>query len=188
MSEIVAVPKAAVEDGGKLFVPFRHALRRESPVEHGTECLFVAFHNGIDVFCGAGSSLDFEDADASLHHFVHEADGLQVLRAHDVFVIYVQLHPRLAVSDGETAAADLHALAAVGGASEVLQGEVALPADRHAQRAVAEHLQSDGLSRRPANLFFFDGAVNVGDLLQVQFARKDGDVGEAGIEAKRLHV
>ena len=188
LPQVVAVPEAAVEHAAEALVPSLDLLGRESAVGHGGEGFLVAAHHGIDIFGRAGAPLYLEHADAGLHHAVQEADGLEVLRTHDILVVHVQFDARLAVAHGITAAAHLHTLAAVGRVAQVVEREVALAADGHAQGAVAEHLDAHGAAGGSAEVFADDAAVDLRHLVQVEFARQHHDVGIAGIEAQGLGV
>ena len=102
----------------------------------------------MSTYSARGAALDFEDAHARLHHLVDEADGLEVLRAHQILMVGLDGVARLAVGEQVGATADLHTLAAVGTAVLGHQAHVALARDGHAERTMAEHLDADGLARR----------------------------------------
>ena len=150
--------------------------------------LLIAAHHLVDVFRPAGAALNLEDTHAGPHQAVDEAHGLQVLRAHDVFVVYLQLMARLVVGGGVAAAAHLDALAAVSAAVGLVQAHVALAADGHAEGAVAEHFYSDLLTAGAADVLLLDVAVNLGHLLHLQFAGQHHHVGKLRIESQRFNV
>ena len=54
----------------------------------------------MHIFWSTSTSLNLEHSNSSLHHLVDEADGLQVLRAHDIFVVYFELVACLVVGNG----------------------------------------------------------------------------------------
>ena len=142
----------------------------------------------MDVFRSAGPSFDLEYPYAGIHHPVDEPDGLQVFRAHDVLVVNLQLVAGLVVGHGVAAAADLHAFAPVGRAVGIVQAHVTLARYGHAECAVAEHLDADGLPHRPADVPCQDLSVYLLYLLHVQFARQDGDVCKLCIELQGIDV
>jgi len=125
---------------------------------------------------------------ARAHHAVDEADGLQVLRRHDVLVVNLQFRTRLTVGDEVRAAAYLHAGTAVGRPSRVVEAHVALAADGHAQCTVAEHLDTYQLARGTADVLLLNLSADVGHLLHVQLAGQYHDVGKLGVEAQCLDV
>ena len=71
---IVAIPETAVEDGGKAFVPGVFLFFCEVVVEYRLNRLFVALHDGIDVFRSSRATFYFKYPDTSLHHFIDETD------------------------------------------------------------------------------------------------------------------
>ena len=96
---------------------------------------------------------------------------------------------RLAVGEQVGAAADLHTLAAVGAAVLGHQAHVALARDGHAERAMAEHLDADGLARRTEDgLRAMDGLVDMAHLVHIELARQYGNVGKLRVEAQGLDV
>ena len=185
---IVAVPEATVEDACQTLVPVVLLLFGESAVEHGLYGLLVALHHRIDVFGTTGTSLNLEHAHACIHHLVDETDGFQVLWAHDVLVVNLQLVARLVVGDGVAAPANLHALAPVGRAVGVVEAHVALARDGHAECSVTEHLDAHGLSAGAADMFLLDVAVDVGHLLHAQLACQHHHVGKLCVELQCLDV
>ena len=185
---IVAVPKAAVEDRSERCVPRVLLLVGERAVEHSRNSLLVAAHHVVDVLCAASAPLYLEDAHARTHHAVDEADGLEVLRRHDILVVNLELVARLVVGDGVRTAAYLHALAAVGRASGVGKTHVALAAHSHAQRTVAEHLDAHQLALRSADVLLLYLLEDVSHLVHVQLARQDNNVGKLSVELQSLGV
>ena len=167
---IVAVPEATVEDCSECCVPLVLLLVGERAVEHSRNSLLVAAHHVVDVLCATSATLYLEHTHAGAHHAVDEADGLEVLRRHDILVVYLELVARLVVGDGVRTTAYLHTLAAVGRASGVGKTHVALAAHSHAQRAVAEHLYAYQLALRAANVLFLYLLVDVRHLIHVQLA------------------
>ena len=53
---------------------------------------------------------------------------------------------------------------------------------------MAEHLYSNLLARRPADVFALDDIGNIAHLLQLQFARQDDDIGIGGIELQGFGI
>ena len=102
-----------------------------------------------------------------MHHAVDEVDGFQILRAHDVLVVDLQFGARLGVADGVGATAQLHAFAAVGRTAHVVEAEVALAADSHAEGAVAEHLDAHRPSAGARDVLFLNLPVDFGHLLHL---------------------
>ena len=69
-----------------------------------------------------------------------------------------------------------------------MEREIAFSADGHAERAVAEHLEADGLSGGSADVLLPDCAGYDGDLVEIQLPGEDHHVGPPGIEADGLGV
>ena len=76
----------------------------------------------------------------------------------------------------------------VGRVVHLVERQVALAADGHAQGAVAEHLDADALTRRAADILLADVAVDFRYLLQIQFTRQHNHIGKLGIEAQGLDI
>ena len=142
----------------------------------------------MDVFRSASASFYLEHSHSGIHHDVHESDSLEVLRRHDILVVHVQLCASLEVGHFVASAAYLYALATVGTAVCIVQAQVALAADCHAERSVAEHFDADEVALRTANILCHNLFVDVAHLPHVEFACKDNDVSELGVELQRLDV
>ena len=142
----------------------------------------------MDILRAAGPSLDLEHPYARIHHPVDEADGLQVLRTHDVFVVDFQLVACLIIRHGVAAAAYLHAFPPVGGPVGIVQAHVALARYGHAERTVAEHLDADRLPFRPVDVLFQNLSVYLFHLVHVQFACQYGDICKLGVELQCVNV
>ena len=140
------------------------------------------------VFRSACPAFYLEHPHSCLHHPVHEAYGLQVFRAHYIFVVYFQLVASLVIRDGIRATAYLHALSAVGTPVGVVQAHVALAAYSHAQCPMAEHLYTHQLPARSAYVLLFYLAVYLCHLLHVQLACQHYHIGKLGIELQCLYV
>ena len=95
---------------------------------------------------------------------------------------------RLVVRDGVRAAADLHTLTAVGGASGVLKAHIALAADSHTEGAVAEHLDADGVAVGTKDVSLRNLRVDVSHLVHVKLTRKHHHVGKLSVELQCLGV
>ena len=167
LSQVVAVPEAAVEHRGEPFVPQVFLLLGEGAVDHTLYGLLVAVHHRVDIFRAAGASLYLEHPHAGPHHLVDEAHGLEVLGAHDVFVVDVELIARLVVGGRVGASADLRTLSAVGRAVGGVQAHVALSAHGHAECAVTEHFDAQGLARGARDAFRVDVLADAGHLFHI---------------------
>ena len=95
-------------------------------MQHGTDGFLVTAHHGVHILCTARPALYLEHTHTGMHHAVNEAYGLEVLRRHDVFVVYEQFVACLNILHAVFAAAYLHTLTAVGRAPYIMQREVAL--------------------------------------------------------------
>ena len=157
-------------------------------VDDGADGFFVDTYHRVDVFRATGATLDLEHSHARLHHAVDEAHGLQVLGTHKVFVVYLYLVARLGIGEQIGAAAYLYALAAVGRAVGIGKAHVALAADGHTQRAVAEHLYAHGLAAGSADGLLGYLAVDVGHLVEVELACEHHHIGEMGVETQGFDV
>ena len=60
LSLVVAVPEAAVEDGGESLVPSILFIFREGAVQHALDGLAVALYYGQDIFGTAGAAFNLE--------------------------------------------------------------------------------------------------------------------------------
>lgn len=188
LSLVVAVPESAVEHRCQALVPFVLLLLGERAVKHALYGLLVAFHHGVDILSAARTALYLEHSYAGLHHAVDEAHRLQVFRAHYIFVVNLQLRSCLLVCHDVRAAAQLHALSAVCRARRVVKTQIALAADGHAQRAVAEHLYADLLARRSADVHLLRLLMYLCHLFHVQLTRQHHNVGKLRVELQRLDV
>ena len=115
-------------------------------------------------------------------------NGFQVFGRHNVLVVYIQFHIRFLVAHRIRAAAYLHTGSPVGRMVHLVQRKIALARYRHAQSAVAEHLDTYPLTARSADILFTDMTVNFRHLLQIQFARQHHHIGKLGIETQSLHI
>ena len=185
---VPAVPEPAVEDRRETLVPGLRDLLAPASLEDCIERFAVALDRSAHVFGTAGAALDLEDGDARLHHQVQKADGLQVLRGHEVAVVERNLRAALAVDGDVVAPAALQALAPVGALASRVQAQPALSAHGHAERAVAEHLDAHGPARGALDALAVDRGADVRHLAQRQLARKHDDVGELRVKAQGLDV
>ena len=185
---VVAVPEATVEDGGQALVPGIFLLLGQGAVYRALYGLAVTAHHGVDILWATGSALNLEHSHSALHHAVDEAYGLEVLGAHDVLVVYLELVAGLVVGDCIRTAAYLYTLATVGRAVGVVQTHVALAADSHAEGTVAEHLDAYELALGSADVLLLYLAIDGCHLVHIEFAGKHHDIGKLGIEAQRLNV
>ena len=158
---VIAIPESSVEDSGQSFVPNIFLLFGESAVDNRLNGFFVACHYIVHILWSACPSLNFEHPHACVHHEIDEANGLQVLRTHDIFVVNLQLVARLVVGNGVRTAADLHTFTTVGRAVGVVKTHVALTADCHAECAMTEHLDADELATGAADVLFDNLLVNL---------------------------
>ena len=188
LTKIVSVPESAVEDGYETGVPRVFLLFGKSSVDNAVDSLVVATDNGVDIFRTSGAAFNLQNSDASLHQFVHKADCLQVFRAHYVLVVNLEFNIALSVFYDISSTANLHARTSVCAAVHVVQTEIALARDCHAQCSVAEHLDANKLALRSADILFDNLIVNLANLLQVEFARKNNYIGKLCIELKCLDV
>ena len=69
-----------------------------------------------------------------------------------------------------------------------MERHVALAADGHAEGTVAEHLDAHLLSAGTADVLFHYLAIDVGHLVDIQFAGQYNHVGKLRIEAQRLDI
>ena len=76
-------------------------------------------------------------------------DRLQILRRHNVRVRHLQLHPLTIIVDAIATATDLCTAAPISTRSLVVQAQIALARDRHAERTVGKHLDLHQPTRRP---------------------------------------
>ena len=150
--------------------------------------LAIALYDRAHIFWPACTSFDLKHAHAGIYHLIEEPNRLEVLGRHNIFIVHLKLDVCLLVLDDIAAPADLHALAAVGRASCVLQAQVAFARYGHAERSVAEHLYSHLLSAWSADILIYDGFVNLAHLVNIKFAREHHYVGKLGIEAQGLSV
>ena len=185
---IVAIPETAVEHRGQAGIPLVLFLLGKRAVEHGLNGLLVAADDGVDVFGTTGTTFDFEYTHARLHHAIDEAHSLQVLRTHNVLIIDIELIARLIVGSGIRAAAHLYTLATIGRAVGCVQTKVALAADGHAERAVAEHLYAYLMAAGAADVLLLNLAENLGHLVHIQLTRQHHHIGKLSIELQRLDI
>ena len=158
---VIAVPESSVEDSGQAFVPSIFLLFSESTFNNRLNGFFVARHHVVHILWSACPALDFEHPNARIHHEVNEANGLQILRTHDIFVVYLQLVARLVVGNGVRTAADLHAFTTVGRAVSVVKTHVTFAADCHAKRTMTEHLNANEFATGAADVLFDNLLVNL---------------------------
>ena len=208
LPQVVAVPEPSVEDGSEPLVPSVLLRIGEGALDDAADGLLVTLHNGAHILRSSRASLYFKHAHACEHHFVDEADGLEVLGRHDVLVVNLQLNLALLVvedvgggvvrdefapavgtaEDVEAPAAHLHAGASVGAVAQLVEAEVALAAHGHAEGAVAEHLDAHEVALRASNLLALDDVVDMANLGEVEFTGQHHHVGKAGVEAEGLGV
>ena len=100
LSLVLSIPETALEDSGKTFVPLVFSVFRECAFKHTSDSFLVASYHSMDIFWTTCPSFDFENANPSLHQSVDEPYGLEVLRTHDIFVVYLKLVASLVVCCG----------------------------------------------------------------------------------------
>ena len=188
LAHIVSVPEPAVEHLAETFVPAPDQSIGIGSVAYGLQGLGVAAHRLEHIFRTAGASFDLEHAYAGSHHLRKEMNGFQVLGTHNVLILDIELLAGFAVADRIGPAADLVAGAAVGRGIHLVKRQIAFTTDGHAERAVAEHLDTHGPAVGPEYRIFLDMAVNFSDLRHVEFARQHHDVSPPGIESHGLGV
>ena len=91
LPQVVAVPEAAVEDGGEAGVPGVLSVVGKGAVDDAADGLAVALDDGTHVLGPSRAPFYFKYAHARVHHFIDEADGLEVLGRHDVLVVHLKL-------------------------------------------------------------------------------------------------
>ena len=187
-SQVPSVPIAAIEYLGKLVIPTGHLVGRKVAVKHRLQGLAVALHGRAHIFGRAGASFDFENARAALNHLVEKTDCFEVLRAHDILRINLQLNVALGVLDVVLATARLQALPAVGAFSPRVQTHETASALCDAERSVTENLNFDALARRTADILLVDGSRDCCGLLKCQFTSKNSDIGKVRIKLQRFNI
>ena len=85
-------------------------------------------------------------------------------------------------------AAYLHALTTVGAAIGIVQRQVTLAADSHAEGSVTEHFYADRLAIGAADALGNGLFVDCSHLVHTQFARQYHHVGKLSIEPERLDI
>ena len=95
-------------------------------VQYGGDGFLVCSHYGVYVFRSACPTLYLEHSDSCIHESVDEADGLQILRAHKVLVVYFYLVACLSVGEDVRASTYLYAFATVGRATAVGKAHITL--------------------------------------------------------------
>ena len=140
---IVAIPESTVEDFGKFILQRGSKFRSVAPLTDSVGCPAVALCRLLDIFSAPGPALDLEDLYASIDDLVHELNGTQILRRHDVLIVDVKFRAGLKIGDLIATAAKLVAGATVGRSTIGLETQIALPGDGHAERSVGEHLNPD---------------------------------------------
>ena len=188
LPQIVAVPESAVENLCQTCIPLRNFLCAVAAVADSLEGFRIAFDGSGDILRTAGAPFDFEYTHAGVDHAVEEVDGLEVFGRHDVFVVDLELIACLKVGYLIAPATYLRACAAVGAGVHLVKAEVAFAAHRHAQCAVAEHLNADRLAFGTGDVFGVYGVVDVAHLLKIQFAGEHDNVGELCVEAHSLRI
>ena len=123
-----------------------------------------------------------------MNHLVEKADCFEVLRAHDVLRINLQLNVALGVLDVVLATARLQALPAVGTFSARVQTYETASALCDTERSVTENLNFDALARRTADILLVDGSCNCCGLLERQFTSKNSDISEVRIKLQRFNI
>ena len=150
--------------------------------------LLVCLDNSIDIFWSASSSFYFEYPYTGIHQFVDEADSLQVLRTHEVFVVHLYLVARLSIGEDVRTTAYLYALTAVGRAIGIGKTHIALARYCHAQSSVAKHLNAYQLTAWTSDVLLLYLSVYLRHLIHVEFSGQYHHVGKLGIEAQGLDV
>ena len=115
-------------------------------------------------------------------------NSLQVFRRHDIFVVDIQFHICLLITNGIRTTAYLHTSPPVGGVIHFMQREVALSGDCHTQSTVTEHLNTNLFTTRSTDIFFPDLTINLCNLLQIQFACKHHNIGKLGIKFQGFRI
>ena len=115
----------------------------------------------LHVLRAAGTALDLEYGNSGINNLVYELDCTEILRAHYVFVVYLQFTPCFKVCDTVASSAQLVAAAAVGGGSVLLEAEIAFAGYGHAESSVNEQFQPQQLSIRTADILFLDPLADI---------------------------
>ena len=185
---VVTIPETTIEDSCQLTIPLVFLSFGEGAVENGLDGCLVALHHRQHIFRTTGTTFNLEDTHTRLHHAIDETDGLEVFGTHDVLVVNLQLGTRLAIGDDVGATTYLHALTTIGRATSVVETHIALATDSHAQSTMTEHFDADLLTRRTTDVLFLNLPIDVGHLVEVEFASQDHHIGKLGIELKGLDV
>ena len=185
---VVTLPESAVEDRGEPLLERSGQLGGVLARFDGAQRPVVALHHTLDILGTACAPLDFQHPHAGSNHPVEEVDGAEVLGREDVAAVDVERLARLPVGDGVLAAANLAAGPPVGRARGLVQAQVALARDGHAEGSVGEHLDFDQLALRAADVVFDDFAVDGGHLLERELAGQHHRVGPLCEEFHRLGV
>ena len=168
-AEVVAVPEAAVEDGGEPFAPMGDFFRPVGAVEAGVEGLVVALADCFHVFRGAGAAFDFEHPHPGVNHLVEESDGAEVFGRHDVLAVHFQLELVVGVLHEVRTAAYLVTRAPVRRGVHLVEAEVAFPGDGHAEGAVGEHFDAEQFAAGAPDVVGDDLPMDFGHLPHVEF-------------------
>ena len=115
-------------------------------------------------------------------------DGLQVLGRHDVFVLHLKLVVGLQIGHTVAPAAYLGAGSAVGARVHLMQAQIALARDSHAESSVAEHLEAHEIAMRAADIVAHDGIAYGGYLLHIELTGQHHHVGPLRVESHRLDI
>ena len=114
LTEIVPVPESPVEHFGQTGLQLRGQFRGVAPLGDGIGRFPVTMGAALDIFRAPGTPFNLEHPDPRIDNLVHEFDGTEVFRGHDVFVVHLQFKAGFEVRDLVAAAADLEAFAPVG--------------------------------------------------------------------------
>ena len=185
---IVAIPETAVEHRCQAGIPLVFTLLGKRAVEHSLNGLLVSSNHGVDVFWTASATLNLKHTNARAHHAVDKANGLKILRRHNVLIINIELVAGLVISSGVRTAAHLYALATISRAVGRMQTHVALAAYGHAEGSVAEHFYTNLIAARAADMLLLNLTENLGYLVHIQLARQHHNIGKLGVELKCLDI
>ena len=129
---IIAIPETPVEHLGKPGLQRCRIFRSVCSIAHGIRCLSVALCRAFHIFSAPSPPLYLENANPGINDLIHEFNGAEVFRRHDIFIVDIQFRPCLQVGHLVAAAAQLIACPSVGRSPVSLQAQVAFPGNGHA--------------------------------------------------------
>ena len=187
-SHVIAAPESPVEDGPKPLFPLLRPFGRVRPLLDRPQRLVVTLDDPLHIVGRAGAPLDLQHANARIEKPVQKVDRTEVFGRHDIFVVDDQLLAALAVPDRIGAAAYLATASPVGRMRRLVQAQVALARDGHAERPVREHLDTERLALGPPQIARADAVGNRAHLSEAQLACQHDDIGVLRVKGDGLDI